>query len=65
MQTFHAGAETHIWANKFNKFGTKFKPLLLGGADIKNMHSSLETLDIKSLEKGAQWVQEIFKELNK
>ena len=65
VQTFHAGAETHIWANKTNRTGEKFKPLLLGGADIKNMHSSKETLDVKSLEKGSIWVQEIFKELNK
>ena len=65
VQTFHAGAETHIWANKTNRLGNKFKPLLLGGADIKNMHSSKETLDVKSLEKGSEWVQEIFWELNK
>ncbi len=65
IQTFHAGAETHIWANKCNSKGEKFKPLLLGGADIKNMHSSHETLDIKSLEVGSKWVEEIFWELNK
>lgn len=65
VKSFHAGAETHIWANKVNKFGKKFKPLLLGAVDIENMHSARETVNIKSLEKGAKWVEEIFYELNK
>ena len=32
--SFHAGAETHIYANKQNKYGKPFKPVLLGVADI-------------------------------
>ena len=38
ISSFHAGAETHIYANKTNKKGEKFSPYLLGLATVCNMH---------------------------
>lgn len=58
--SFHAGAETHVLQNsKVNKDGKKFKPMLLGIADIFNMHSADEMLDYKSLIQGRNWVRDI------
>ena len=65
ISSFHAGAETHIYANKENKYGTKFKPVLIGVADISNMHSSNEQMDYTSYLKGYELVKEIFKVYNK
>ena len=64
ISSFHAGAETHIYANKENKYGTKFKPVLIGVADISNMHSSNEQMDYTSYLKGYELVKEIFKVYN-
>ncbi len=58
--SFHAGAETHILQNKkVNKDGKKFKPMLLGVANILNMHSADEMVDYKSLIQGRNWVRDI------
>jgi len=58
--SFHAGAETHVLQNeKLNKDGKHFKPLLLGIANILNMHSYDEKLDYKSLITGRNWVIDI------
>ena len=58
--SFHAAAETHVLQNeKLNKDGKNFKPLLLGVANILNMHSSDEKLDYKSLITGRNWVIDI------
>ena len=65
VASFHAGAETHIYANEKNKFGKTFKPYLLGVADIKNMHSPDEQMDYKSLIKGEEFIHNIFLEFNK
>lgn len=65
VQPFHAGAETHIYANKTNSNGDKFKPVLVGVADIYSMHSENEKMSIESLKKGAEFVKEIFLEYNK
>ena len=65
ISSFHAGAETHIYANKENKYGTKFKPVLIGVADISNMHSANEQMDYISYLKGFELVKEIFKVYNK
>ena len=65
VQSFHAGAETHIYANKTNKFGEKFRPVLVGVANIDSMHSENERMEIESLKKGTQFVREIFLEFNK
>lgn len=65
IQSFHAGAETHIYANETNSKGEKFKPVLLGIADVYNMHSSEEKIDIKSYKKGYEFLKEFFIEFNK
>ena len=65
VQSFHAGAETHIYANKTNKYGEKFKPVLVGVANIYSMHSPNESMEVKSLIKGYEFIKEIFLEFNK
>jgi di/tripeptidase len=60
VSSFHAGAETHIYANEYNKYQQKFKPCLLGLADIYNMHSSNEMVDINSFLKGYEFLKETF-----
>ena len=65
VQSFHAGAETHIYANKTNKFGIKFKPVLVGVANIDSMHSPNESMEVESLKKGFEFIREIFLEYNK
>jgi di/tripeptidase len=65
VQSFHAGAETHIYAKKTNKFAQKFKPVLVGVANIFSMHSPNEKMEIESLKKGFEFVKEIFLEFNK
>lgn len=58
--SFHAGAETHIYANKQNKYGKTFKPVLLGVADIYGMHSKDEKIDIESYKKGYEFLKAIY-----
>ena len=65
ISSFHAGAETHIYANNENKFGVKLKPTLVGLADINNMHSVNEQIDYKSYLKGYTLLKEFFKVFNK
>ena len=65
VQSFHAGAETHIYANKTNKFDNKFKPVLVGVANIDSMHSPNESMEVESLIKGYEFIKEIFLEYNK
>lgn len=65
ISSFHAGAETHIYANSKNKAGKVFKPVLIGVADIYNMHSNDEKLDYKSFIKGYEFLKEMFKVFNK
>ncbi len=64
VSSFHAGAETHVYAHEKNAEGRIFKPYLIGIADIYNMHSSDEKLDIKSFEKGAEFIENVFLEFN-
>ena len=64
VQSFHAGAETHIYANKTNKFGEKFKPVLVGVANIHSMHSPNESMEVESLKKGYEFIKEIFLSYN-
>lgn len=60
VSCFHAGAETHVLSNeKLNAKKEKFLPLLLGIANIYNMHSSDESLDWQSLISGRNWLKEI------
>lgn len=65
VQPFHAGAETHIYANKTNSNNQKFKPVLVGVANIFSMHSENEKVEIESLKKGAEFIKEIFIRYNK
>ena len=65
ISTFHAGAETHIYANKTNAKGEKFSPYLLGLATVCNMHSVREYVDYKSMLKGQEILQELFLAYNK
>lgn len=60
ISSFHAGAETHIYANKTNSKGEKFLPFLVGLADVKNMHSVEENLDYKSLLKGQELLETFY-----
>ncbi len=57
VSSFHAGAETHIYANRKNIHGRKFQPVLMGIADVYNMHSSDEKIDIESYNKGYEFLK--------
>lgn len=65
ISSFHAGAETHIYANNTNKYGKKLKPVLIGMADVYNMHSSNEKINYKTYLKGYEFLKEFFKTFNK
>ena len=60
VSSFHAGAETHIYAHKKNQYGKVFKPYLIGLADIHNMHSSNEMFNIETFLKGYELLKESF-----
>lgn len=64
VSSFHAGAETHIYAHQKNSKGETFMPFLLGLADVFNMHSANEKVDYKTLLKGYEIIKELFKEFN-
>ncbi len=65
ISSFHAGAETHIYANNKNKYGNTFKPVLIGMANVYNMHSADEQMDYKTYLKGYEFLKEFFKQFNK
>ena len=60
VSSFHAGAETHVYAHEKNSQKLAFKPYLVGVADIYNMHSPDEKLDVRSMDKGAELLKNIF-----
>lgn len=60
ISSFHAGAETHIYANRTNAKGEKFLPYLVGLADVHNMHSMDENVDYKSILKGQELLSEFY-----
>ena len=64
ISSFHAGAETHIYANNKNKYGVQLKPILIGLADVYNMHSADEQIDYKTYLKGYEFLRELFKVYN-
>ena len=64
ITSFHAGAETHIYANETNANNEKFVPYLLGLATVCNMHSKNEYLDYKSMLKGQEVLNELFNAFN-
>ncbi len=58
--SFHAGAETHILANeKKNSYNQSFNPVIIGIANLENIHSSDEKIDWKSFLAGRKWLEEI------
>lgn len=65
ITSFHAGAETHIYANKTNSNDEKFVPYLIGLATVCNMHSKNEYLEYKTILKGHELLVELFNEYNK
>lgn len=62
ISSFHAGAETHIYANRKNRYGQTFKPVLMGIANVYNMHSSDEKIDIESYKKGYEFLKSFIEE---
>ena len=64
ISSFHAGAETHIYANKQNAKGETFSPYLIGLATVCNMHSANEYVDYKTMIKGQELLREFFKVFN-
>ena len=64
VSSFHAGAETHIYAQNTNASDEKFSPFLVGMADIFNMHSCNEKIDYKTLLKGYEILKNTFIEFN-
>ncbi|MBR1425614.1 M20/M25/M40 family metallo-hydrolase [bacterium] len=65
ISSFHAGAETHIYANKTNAKGEIFSPYLIGLATVCNMHSASEYVDYKTMLKGQELLKELFEAYNK
>lgn len=64
ISSFHAGAETHIYAGKKNAKGEVFAPYLVGLATVYNMHSKDEALDYKSMLKGHELLKTFFAAFN-
>lgn len=64
ISSFHAGAETHIYANEKNAKGEKFAPYLVGLATVCNMHSAEEYLDYKTMLDGQRLLQALFAAYN-
>lgn len=63
--SFHAGAETHIYANSYNSKNEKMLPFLVGLADVHNMHCKEENVCYKSMLKGQEVLRKFFEEYNK
>lgn len=64
ITSFHAGAETHIYANQTNAKGENFIPYLVGLATVCNMHTKDEYVDYKSMLKGHELLKELFMAYN-
>ncbi len=64
ISSFHAGAETHIYANKQNAKGETFSPYLIGLATVCNMHSANEYVDYKTMIKGQELLKSLFEAYN-
>lgn len=64
ISSFHAGAETHIYANKQNAKGEQFSPYLIGLATVCNMHSANEYVDYKTMVKGQELLKALFEVYN-
>lgn len=64
ISSFHAGAETHIYAQNANANDEKFSPFLVGLSDVFNMHSNDEKVDYKTMLKGFDLLKQLFIEFN-
>ncbi len=64
ISSFHAGAETHLYAQKKNADGKTFKPYLVGAANIYNMHSAAEYVEADSMDKGFELIKTLFYTFN-
>ena len=64
ISSFHAGAESHIYANEKNADGEAFAPYLVGLATVCNMHSDKEYVDYKTMIEGQKLLQELFRAYN-
>ncbi len=64
ISSFHAGAETHIYANRTNANGERFAPYLVGLASVCNMHSQEEYVDYKTIIDGQRLLQAFFAAYN-
>ena len=64
VSSFHAAAETHLYAGRKNARGVAFKPYLTGAANIFNMHSADEMVEIRSIRDGARLIEETFLTFN-
>lgn len=64
VSSFHAGAETHLYAQKKNANDITFKPYLVGAANIYNMHSATEYVESDSMDKGFELIKNIFYTFN-
>lgn len=64
ISSFHAGAETHIYAQNTNANGEKFSPFLVGLSDVFNMHSYSEKVDYKTILRGYELLKQLFIEFN-
>ena len=64
ITSFHAAAETHIYANETNSKGEQFVPYLVGLATVCNMHTRDEYLDYKSILKGHELLRAFFEGYN-
>jgi di/tripeptidase len=64
ISSFHAGAETHIYANRTNAKGEPFSPYLIGLATVCNMHSANEYVDYKTMMKGQELLKALFEAYN-
>lgn len=64
ISSFHAGAETHIYANEKNANGEMFTPYLVGLATVCNMHSDKEYVDYKTMIKGQELLERFFRAYN-
>ena len=64
IASFHAGAETHVFTYEKNAKEETFKPYLVGAANIYDMHSANERVEISSLEKGFELIKALFLKFN-
>lgn len=64
VSSCHCGAETHIYAHKTNANGEKFSPVLIGLADIFNMHAASEKVDYTTMLKGYELLKHFIMEFN-